>query len=1789
MHGGQGLVVEIRILGPIEVIGETDVVAIGGPRQRRLVAALALEHRNVVSDTQLIDVVWSDGDTPGDPRNALQTYVSRLRTAGLAVERSGAGYVLPADVGEIDAVAFEQEMTTAARLHERGDTDAAAVVAATALERWHGPSLAEFADEEWAWSEATRLDELRVQAREYLAELQIERGEPEIAELRSLCAEEPLRDGPHRLLMLALHSTGDQAAALRVFQDFRTRLAEETGLEPSSEIVGLERQIATGEVTALRPEVPSRLGSYEVGEMIGEGAFGSIYRATQPSVGREVAIKVVRPELANDPQFVRRFEVEAQTVARLEHPHIVPLYDYWRDPSGAYLVMRYLAGGSAEHRLVQQGAWTVEQVGQLVDEIGAALAVAHDAGVLHRDVKPANVLFDEQGNSYLADFGIAAEVGSVTVTDLRSAGSPLYVSPEQIRDGVASLSSDIYSFGVLLYELLVGQPPFADSDSVQALLERKVRERVPSISSDRPELPAGVDLVIQTATATDPLQRFPSMAELILAFRSATAGLPDVAGSTGGGQAAERPRGAAAQTLIGLEIEGVNPYKGLAAFDEADSDDFHGRQALADELVERLEASRFLVVTGPSGSGKSSVVRAGVLPRLRDSGAFVASIVPGTHPMDEVETALLRVATQPSGALLEQLTADERGLGRAVKTLLPDDGSELVLVVDQFEELFTITDEERRNEFLASLAAAVTGERSRLRVVCTLRADFYDRPLQHAAISELVRVNTAAVTPLTGEELDEAITRPAANVGVTAEPALVAELIAEAAGQAAALPMLQYALTEMFERQSGGRMTLEAYREIGGLTGALSNRADELFVELPPTGQAMARRLFTRLVTPGEGTEDTRRRVLRSELSGVSAEVIDTYGAARLLTFDHDPASREPTVEVAHEALLREWPRLRGWLDDDRDGLRVLRHLGQASEAWEASGREASELYRGGRLEAAEEWAAEHEDDLTPAEATFLRASVDRRAAEESAERRRVRRLRILLAATAVVAVVAGIAGVVALQQRSDARAQREVARDNEQAAEQSAGEARAAQAEAQTNETAAEGARFEAELERMAADAANLVEDDVTVALLLAAEASAMEQSPATLGALQNVLANTGPFLGWVGAGTHTTGAWWLDDQRLVGVGPDGVVIHDRGARTSVTLVSEPVAHRRLPRLDSQQNDFPVVAVSAEVGVAALVPEARSETVELWSIASGELVWSYDHPSQVDAVAIDGASGLAATLDFDGTLRIFEVASGLQRLEMDAHPEVLLTDQTFDDDVTPLSPSPLEATLIPGQVRFLDGGWVMTTRAFDTRVFEISSGELVVDTGFAAPARGLDLRAAWAAGLAVETVGTSVVWNSESQIAVHDLATGERSGGHKVPGTGLAAGTPKVVAVSVGSDHSDAYLVTNDGRVMSVVVETGEVRWTFQTRVNEPAGLMLSPDGRVLAVAGLEGIALVSTDGRQLLAKAGPRGQAEDPFLSGDGTRVTGASGDINWPMPYLDVEGDRLSPFDVDFLEPADQPFFTDGVPLLIRYARAAKVTMQDPVTLEPTVQFENSGNWSMHALDVDAGYYLIGENFFERHSLDLYDISSGELLASYPLRDDQVAFTGSFDPAGGRVLATFHSDPPVLLGLPELEPIQMPSDLGDLAGARWTSDRRWLATIDRRRHVTLRDPDTFEVVGTLEGSRLTDHLTNLTVYSMDDGRMLLSAVNSAPQLWDAESGRPVGGTFPTDAGLGFDGHDGLDMVVTGVGEHFLVWNLDTSTWRDIACEAAGRNMTLDEWNRWGPQGEDYRATCDQWPSLG
>ncbi len=286
-----------------------------------------------------------------------------------------------------------------------------------------------------------------------------------------------LREPAYRQLMEIMALSGRRTEAIAVYDVCRRLLAEELGMTPSKRTTELYDQILAGE-RSFESEPSPAVRGYDLQDEIGEGAFGSIYRAIQPSINREVAVKVIRRKYADNPEFIRRFEFEAQTIAHLEHPHIVPLYDYWRDPDGAYLVMRYLKGGNLLTAL-ETGPWDVAATADILDQMAQALDAAHQQGIVHRDIKPANILLDESGNAYLSDFGIAKDLtGKMQQTaDWAVVGSPDYISPEQILNTPVSAQTDIYSLGAVLYEMLTGEQPFANS-SLANLLYKHLHEPI---------------------------------------------------------------------------------------------------------------------------------------------------------------------------------------------------------------------------------------------------------------------------------------------------------------------------------------------------------------------------------------------------------------------------------------------------------------------------------------------------------------------------------------------------------------------------------------------------------------------------------------------------------------------------------------------------------------------------------------------------------------------------------------------------------------------------------------------------------------------------------------------------------------------------------------------------------------------------------------------------------------------------------------------------------------------------------------------------------------------------------------------------------------------------------------------------------------------------------------------------------------------------------------------------------------------------------------------------------------
>ncbi len=505
------------------------------------------------------------------------------------------------------------------------------------------------------------------------------------------------------------------------------------------------------------------------------------------------------------------------------------------------------------------------------------------------------------------------------------------------------------------------------------------------------------------------------------------------------------------------------PYRGLRPFDAQDADFYFGRDAVVTEAVRRLQEFPLLIVVGPSGSGKSSLVRAGIVPAMAHAGHRASVVTPGPDALAALTTAI--AGLYPSG----------------------------LLVVDQLEDVFANADDrEVTREFLDRLAARVEAG---TRVVATLRADYLGWLAESPQLSRLAERGLLLLTPLTENELRAAIEEPARLVGLILEPGLVDVLVRDVAGAPGGLPLLSHALAETWEHRDGTVMTVDGYRATGGIQSAVAQSAERLHDSLTPSDRDVLRTVLLRLVTPTPAGEPVVTRVPTRVFAGSTEapRLIDLLVRSRLVTVAHD------TVTIAHESLVRAWPRLRTWLDQDVEGQRILAHLQVTADTWDTLGRPDDELYRAARLAAAREWRTRTHPVLAPVEDDFLTAATATADAEHLRQVRRNRLLRGALVAAIVLLAVALVAGT--------------LARLNGQAAQTEAGRASAEAGRAAAEASRADEAAMEALGARLAATA--LSEPNPRLALLLARQGVAISDSPTTQGALLSSLMNAQSLLG--------------------------------------------------------------------------------------------------------------------------------------------------------------------------------------------------------------------------------------------------------------------------------------------------------------------------------------------------------------------------------------------------------------------------------------------------------------------------------------------------------------------------------------------------------------------------------------------------------------------------------------------------------------------------------------------------
>ena len=587
----------------------------------------------------------------------------------------------------------------------------------------------------------------------------------------------------------------------------------------------------------------------------------------------------------------------------------------------------------------------------------------------------------------------------------------------------------------------------------------------------------------------------------------------------------------------------VCPFKGLAAFEATDAGFFFGRERIVAGLVARLAQDSFVALVGASGSGKSSTLRAGLVPALAEGA------LPSSTSWPRV---FVRPGSRPLGALEAKLDGD---VGAALEGL--SERQRLILVVDQFEELFAAcSDEPERAAFVDALVTAATDPDRRAIVVLGVRADFYGRCAAYPELAELLSGRTVLLRPMTRDELKRAIAEPARRGGLEVEPALTDALAGEVADALGGLPLLSSTLLELWERRDGERLTLASYRETGGVEASVARLAEGAYAALDERERTAARRVLLRLAGEEDGSLVGRQLPLGdfdARKDPTAARVLSVLTGRRLLTVSHG------NVELAHDALLRHWPRLGGWLEEDADGRRLHGHLMHAAREWDASGRDPAELYRGARLAATLVWAAGHPQALNALEREFLDGAREERDRESARERRQNRRLRAALAGALALLTLTLAAGAVALVQRHAARRSARVSLAS-----------------------------------RLGAQA--LIEPRVDRALLLAREAVALDNSPDTAGALLGTLlrspAATGTFS--LPLGRRPQRVVVSPDGRALAVSDNSPALHVYDARTHRELAQAVPLSLGLPAAFAPHGTL-VAAGSDARGPALQILDART------------------------------------------------------------------------------------------------------------------------------------------------------------------------------------------------------------------------------------------------------------------------------------------------------------------------------------------------------------------------------------------------------------------------------------------------------------------------------------------------------------------------------------------------------------------------------------------------------------------
>ncbi|HRI63269.1 MAG TPA: protein kinase [Polyangium sp.] len=692
---------------------------------------------------------------------------------------------------------------------------------------------------------------------------------------------------------------------------------------------------------------------YELIRKLGAGGMGMVFLGRDIRLGRLVAIKFL---LEHTGPAAERFLAEARMTAQCRHENIVVIYDVDEIEGKPYMALEYVEGRTLRDAMTGGNTSTSTAV-ELMVPVARALSCAHEMGIVHRDLKPENILLSDAGQVKVLDFGIAKQVTlelAKTVTNRMTVpaanlaltqegaivGTMPYMSPEQWLEAPIDGRTDIWAVGLMLFELCTGAHPLEPLTAAELMSVPDLDLPMPSARERLPHAPALAD-IIDHCLKKHKHERIDSAKALVEALERLGASNRDA-------------------TILD---ESTSPFAGLSAFQESDAARFFGRDDDIAAVVGRLRQQQLVTIVGASGAGKSSFVRAGVIPAYKRGGRNldVFTVRPGRRPLMALAD-ILAFLFDTSGsaevadpaAIAETLRTQPGYLGARLRARCRRRDAEhrALLFVDQLEELYTQGIEPaERAAFCACIEGVADDASSPLRVIMTIRADFLDRVSQDRTFLAAMTRSLFFLPMMNASSLRDALEKPLAAVGYRFEDeALLDEMLSALAGTKSPLPVMQFAAIKLWEARDKERkqLTRAAYQALGGVAGALSSHADAVLTGLSLPEQRMARTILMRLVTP----ERTRAVVRLDELGATSddvsmvEQVVQLLADARLVSIDTGGERDGKTVELTHESLIDRWSKLRQWLDEDEKDAVFLTELRNAAMQWEKNDRAEGFLWR---------------------------------------------------------------------------------------------------------------------------------------------------------------------------------------------------------------------------------------------------------------------------------------------------------------------------------------------------------------------------------------------------------------------------------------------------------------------------------------------------------------------------------------------------------------------------------------------------------------------------------------------------------------------------------------------------------------------------------------------------------------------------------------------------------------------------------------------------------------------------